>query len=460
MSDLLKNTDGNNVVVSRSGEIIVLDTLGRVREQHKIPMGAVLPLSTGKSVEIGDVIATWDPHAQPIVADVAGKVRLEDVVDGITSKHTYDDLTGQLTIEITSISQRTTAKSLKPVVQILDDKDEVIKSISLAIGAILSVSDEGMVEVGEVIAKIPLEGSKNRDITGGLPRVAELFEARRPKEAAVLSPCDGVVRLGNRDTKEKQRIEIFDKSGHLINELLLPKSRHLSVFDGETVSTGDFLVDGLTDPHDLLKYKGLATFADYVLFEAQSVYRMQGVVINDKHIETILRQMLRKAKILDEGDSKLVKGEVVEFVRVLEENDALREQDKAEVSYERVLMGITRSSLSTESFLSAASFQETTRVLTEASIKSQVDNLRGLKENVLIGRLVPTGTGIAVRKETAKIDKLREEMGVDDNSVLNDMASLASKDLSTDTSIIDDSQIDINEDIEESLRNALESLDF
>lgn len=292
------NKDGQNIVISRAGEIIVSDTMGRVREQHKIPMGAVVPLASGKGVEIGDVIATWDPHAQPLITDVAGKVVLEDVIDGITSKHTYDDLTGQQTIEITSISQRTTSKNLKPVVKVVDEKGNELKSISLAVGAVLNVTDDSVLEVGDVVAKIPLEGSKNKDITGGLPRVAELFEARRPKDAAILSPCDGMVRLGNRDTKEKQRIEILDKSGHIAEEMLLPKSRHLVVFDGEQVSKGDVLADGPTDPHDLLKYKGLEAFADYILIEAQSVYRMQGVVINDKHIETIVRQMLRKQQFL------------------------------------------------------------------------------------------------------------------------------------------------------------------
>jgi DNA-directed RNA polymerase subunit beta' len=381
------------------------------------------------------------------------------VIDGITSKHTYDDLTGQQTIEITSISQRTTSKNLKPVVKIVDEKGKEIKSISLAVGAVLNIVDDAEINVGDVVAKIPLEGSKNKDITGGLPRVAELFEARRPKEAAVLSPCNGIVRLGNRDTKEKQRIEILDKNGHLHEEILLPKSRHLVVFDGEAVSKGDVLADGPTDPHALLKYKGLEAFADYILIEAQSVYRMQGVVIDDKHIETIVRQMLRKAIVIDEGDSKFVKNESIELVRILEENDKLREQEGKEVEFEPVLMGITRSSLSTESFLSAASFQETTRVLTEASINSQVDQLRGLKENVLIGRLIPTGTGLAVRKESEKIEKMREEMGVNDSVMFTDTASFNADEAPIEISHAEQER-DINDDIEESLRNALESLDF
>ena len=457
------NKDDNNVVISRAGEIIVTDSMGRIREQHKIPMGAILPLNTDTAVKIGDVIATWDPHAQPIITDVAGKVVLEDVIDGITSKHTYDDLTGQQTIEITSISQRTTAKNLKPVVKIVDKKGNELKSITLAVGSVLNVADDTQLEVGDVVAKIPLEGSKNKDITGGLPRVAELFEARRPKEAAVLSPSDGIVRIGNRDTKEKQRIEILDKDGHIVEEMLLPKSRHLVIFDGETISKGDVLADGPTDPHDLLKYRGLEAFADYILFEAQSVYRMQGVVINDKHVETIVRQMLRKAIVVNSGDSKFVKNEVVELVRILEENDKLRAQEKEEVVFESVLMGITRSSLSTESFLSAASFQETTRVLTEASISSQVDNLRGLKENVLIGRLIPTGTGLAIRKETDKIEKMKEEEGTENRIMTADMMEFASDNSSAEETELEFSQVekkDVNDDIEESLRNALESLDF
>jgi len=421
-------------------------------------MGAILPLADGSKVKIGDVIATWDPHAQPIISDTAGKVVFEDIIDGMTSRHKSDDLTGQLTIEITSISQRTAAKNLKPVVKIVDAKGKEIKSISLAVGAILNIADDSTVSVGDVIAKIPLEGSKNRDITGGLPRVAELFEARRPKEAAVLAPCDGVIRLGGRDTKEKQRIEIFDTKGTLIDEILMPKSRHLSVFDGEEVVKGDILADGPTDPHDLLKLKGLEVFADYILFEAQSVYRMQGVVINDKHIETIIRQMLRKAMILDEGDSKFVRGESIELVRILEENDKLKKSDKKEVVYEPVLMGITRASLSTESFLSAASFQETTRVLTESSISGQVDQLRGLKENVLIGRLIPTGTGLAVRKETNKVNKIKEELGMNGTS-FDAINSSLNFSVTDESSSVEDG-VDVNDDIEASLRKALASLDF
>lgn len=255
-------------------------------------------------------------------------------------------------------------------------------------------------------------------------------------------------------------MSFLDKDGHLIDEILMHKSRHLVVFDGEKVVKGDVLADGPTDPHDLLKYRGLKAFADYIMFEAQSVYRMQGVVINDKHIETIVRQMMRKARVLDQGDSKFVKNEVAELVRIFEENDKLRSEDKKEVIFEPMLMGITRSSLSTESFLSAASFQETTRVLTEASIHSQVDNLRGLKENVLIGRLIPTGTGLAVRKETDKIEKMREELGVDDNLLLSDVSSsFGVSENSAEEAQVEEEK-DINEDIEESLRNALESLDF
>ncbi|APC97063.1 DNA-directed RNA polymerase subunit beta' [Francisella frigiditurris] len=455
------NKEAKQVVVSRAGELIVSDSMGRTREKHKVHMGAILPLTDGSEVHIGDVIASWDPHAQPIITDVAGTVILEDVIDGITSRHKSDDLTGQLTIEITSVSQRATTKHMKPVVKILDSKGKELKIINLAVGAVLNVADGSKIEIGDIVAKIPLEGSKNKDITGGLPRVAELFEARRPKEAAILAPCDGVVKLGNRDTKEKQRIEIFDKDGILIDEILLPKSRHLNVFDGETISKGDVLVDGPTDPHELLKLKGLEEFADYILFEAQSVYRMQGVVINDKHIETVVRQMLRKAIVLDEGDSKFVKDEAVELVRILEENDKLAAEGKRLIEFDPVLMGITRASLSTESFLSAASFQETTRVLTESSINGQVDNLRGLKENVLIGRLIPTGTGLAIRKETAKIEKLREDLGVDDSAIFDNIASeFASQENGIESfgDVNDDSNV--NDDIEESLRNALESLDF
>ncbi|GAB4222018.1 MAG: DNA-directed RNA polymerase subunit beta' [Francisella sp.] len=456
----ITNKEGKKNAISRAGEILIYDNMGRIREQHKIPAGAFLPLDNGKAVEIGDVIATWDPHSQPIITDVAGKVVLEDVIDGITSKHNYDDLTGQQTIEITSVSQRISSKNLKPAVKIVDKQGNEIKSIPLVVGAVLNVDDDAMLDVGDIVAKIPLEGSKTKDITGGLPRVAELFEARRPKDAAILAPCDGIVKLGNRDTKEKQRIEIVDKNGNLIDEILLTKSRHLVVFDGEKVSKGDVLADGPTDPHDLLKYKGIGAFAEYILNEAQSVYRMQGVVINDKHIETIVRQMLRKAIVIDEGDSKLVKEEIVELVRILEENDKLRDQGKKEIVYEPVLMGITRSSLSTESFLSAASFQETTRILTEASVNSQIDCLRGLKENVLIGRLIPAGTGIALRKHLDKIEKMREDLGVEDNMLFNDVSSLNSEESSFDNMKNNKEDKDVNEDIEESLRKALESLDF
>ena len=452
------NKDGLEISTSRTGELSIVDSLGRIREKHKVPMGATLPIADGAEVNIGDVIAVWDPHTQPIISDVAGKVKFEDIVDGVTSNNNTDDLTGQVTIEITSISQKTASRNLKPVIKVLDDNGQEIKAISLALGSVLSVADNASVVPGDVVAKVPMEGSKNKDITGGLPRVAELFEARKPKDGAILAECDGTIRLGSKDTKEKQRIEILNKEKEVIFDTLIPKSRYLNVFDGEDVSKGDIIADGPTDPHELLKLKGIEAFADYILFEAQSVYRMQGVAINDKHIETIVRQMLRKAVVKDQGDSKFVSEEIVELVRILEENDNLQTQDKAPIEYIPMLMGITKASLSTESFLSAASFQETTRVLTESSISGQIDHLRGLKENVLIGRLIPTGTGLAVRKETNKIDAMKEKLSFD-KTITNDITSSPQESMNFEENFSSQSENKIaNDEILASLQEGLDSL--
>jgi len=410
------NRDGKFVVVSRSGELSVYDKFEREREKHKIPYGALLPFQDDSEVDIGDVLATWDPHTHPIISEVSGKVQLEDIVSGVTVNKKTDEMTGLSTIEVTSVTQKTASRDLRPAVRLNGSRGEELflpntsapAQYLLPVFSVLSVTDKEDVQIGDIIARVPVETSKNKDITGGLPRVAELFEARKPKDPAIFAELTGTVSFG-KDTREKRRLIITAKNNEDAIETLIHKSRHINVVEGESVVKGDIISDGAIDPHELLRLKGVEAFADYILFEAQDVYRMQGVAINDKHIETIVRQMLRKATVSNVGDSDLLENEVVEIVRIKESNDKLREEGKEEVEYIPMLMGITKASLSTESFLSAASFQETTRVLTEASINGQIDPLRGLKENVLTGRLIPTGTGLAIRNENDILEAMKSD---------------------------------------------------
>jgi DNA-directed RNA polymerase subunit beta' len=397
----VEHANGHLVAVSRSGELSVLDGHGRERERYKLPYGAMITVKDGAAIKAGQSVANWDPHNHPIVSEVAGFVRFVDFVDGITVIEKTDDLTGLASREITDPKRRgSMGKDLRPVVRIVDKngKDLNIPGTDLPAQyllpprSIVNLQDGAAVGVGDVVTKVPQEASKTRDITGGLPRVADLFEARKPKDPAILAERSGIISFG-KDTKGKQRLIIKDTDGSE-HEELIPKFRQIIVFEGEHVAKGETVVDGEPSPQDILRLLGVEPLAAYLVKEIQDVYRLQGVKINDKHIEVITRQMLRKVEITDAGNSKYLHGEQAEKQRVLEENVKVLARNELPAKYDPVLLGITKASLATESFISAASFQETTRVLTEAAVRGTRDNLRGLKENVIVGRLIPAGTGL------------------------------------------------------------------
>jgi len=399
---MLARADGSFATVSRSGELAILDDVGRERERYKVPYGAVLNVTDGDLVEPGQVVATWDPHTHPVITEVEGKVLFTDIVEGVTVTRHADEITGLTSVVITDPKQRTTAaKDMRPMVRLVDEKGkdlmipgtELPATYYLPPRAIVTVGDGNLVKVGDVIARLPQESFKTRDITGGLPRVADLFEARKPKEPAILAEASGTVSFG-KDTKGKQRLVITTAEGEHV-ESLIPKWRHVTVFEGEHVEKGEVIVDGSPDSHDILRLKGVHALTDYIVNEVQDVYRLQGVRINDKHIEVIVRQMLRKVEVVEAGDTRFLRGEQVEKERIQEENDRMSAEGKDPATWDQLLLGITKASLATESFISAASFQETTRVLTEASVTGKRDDLRGLKENVIVGRLIPAGTGFA-----------------------------------------------------------------
>ncbi|GLR14080.1 DNA-directed RNA polymerase subunit beta' [Chitinimonas viridis] len=396
------NTKGEQIVITRSGEVVVFDDAGRERERHKVPYGATLMVNDAQSIKAGAVLATWDPHTRPIITEYAGQVRFENVEEGVTVAKQIDEVTGLSTLVAIDPKRKAGAtKSVRPQIKLLDEHGVEVKlagsdaavNITFQVGAIITVKDGQQVGVGEVLARIPQESVKTRDITGGLPRVAELFEARSPKDAGMLAEVTGTSSFG-KDTKGKQRLIITDLDG-TPHEYLIPKDKHVLVHDGQVVNRGETIVDGPADPHDILRLQGIETLARYVTEEVQEVYRLQGVKINDKHIEVIVRQMLRRVVIADAGDSDFIMGEQVERAEVLEANDKLIAANKQPAIFDNILLGITKASLSTDSFISAASFQETTRVLTEAAIMGKRDELRGLKENVIVGRLIPGGTGLA-----------------------------------------------------------------
>ncbi|GAA5231470.1 DNA-directed RNA polymerase subunit beta' [Verticiella sediminum] len=403
------NTRGEQIAISRSGEVIIVDESGRERERHKVPYGATLLAGDGEPVKAGSQLATWDPLTRPIVSEYAGTIRFENIEEGVTVARQMDEVTGLSTlVAITPKTRGTTKQTLRPQVKLINEQGQEVKiagtdhpvSISFPVGALITVRDTQQVGVGEVLARIPQESQKTRDITGGLPRVAELFEARSPKDAGMLAEVTGTVSFG-KDTKGKQRLVITDFDGQS-HEFLIPKEKQVLVHDGQVVNKGEFIVDGPADPHDILRLQGIERLATYIVDEVQDVYRLQGVKINDKHIEVIVRQMLRRVQIVDAGDTSFIPGEQVERSEMLNENDRMNADDKRPSTYDNVLLGITKASLSTDSFISAASFQETTRVLTEAAIMGKRDDLRGLKENVIVGRLIPAGTGMAyheARKE-------------------------------------------------------------
>ena len=411
----VSNGRGEQVVISRTGEVVVQDDSARERERHKVPYGATLQVMDGNPVKAGKVVATWDPHTRPIITEYSGKVHFENVEAGVTVATQIDEVTGLATLVVIDPKRRgsATSKGLRPQVKLLDEKGKEVKlagsdapvNISFPVGAIITVKDGQDVGVGEVLARIPQESSKTRDITGGLPRVAELFEARSPKDAGMLAEITGTVSFG-KDTKGKQRLVLTDLDG-VAHEYLITKDKHVTVHDGQVVNKGETIVDGPAEPHDILRLLGVEALARYITDEVQDVYRLQGVRINDKHIEVIVRQMLRRVQVTDAGDTRFILGEQVERAELLEENDRLA-KDKRPATYEHVLLGITKASLSTDSFISAASFQETTRVLTEAAIMGKKDDLRGLKENVIVGRLIPAGTGLAYHRA-----RRRQKLGLD-----------------------------------------------
>jgi len=397
------NVRGEQVVISRNGEVLIVDDMGRERERHKVPYGATLSAKDGGAVKAGTALATWDPHTRPIITEYAGRVKFENVEEGVTVAKQIDEVTGLSTLIVIDSKRRgaIVGKGLRPLVKLLGPDGQEVKaagtdhpvSITFQIGSLITVKDGQEVNVGDVLARIPLETTKTRDITGGLPRVAELFEARSPKDAGMLAEITGTVSFG-KETKGKQRLVLTDLDG-VAHEYLIPKDKHVTVHDGQVVQKGEPIVDGPADPHDILRLQGVEALARYIINEVQDVYRLQGVKINDKHIEVVVRQMLRRVNVADAGDSRFIPGEQVERSDLLEENDRLAAEGKNPATHEDVLLGITKASLSTDSFISAASFQETTRVLTEAAIMAKKDDLRGLKENVIVGRLIPAGTGLA-----------------------------------------------------------------
>jgi DNA-directed RNA polymerase subunit beta' len=403
------NSEDHLVITSRSSELTVIDELGREKERYKVPYGTILNKKDGEVLNSGDIIANWDPHTHPIITEVAGKVQFVELIDGVTMVRQTDDLTGLSSIVVTDVGQRNTAgKEMRPAVKLVDAKGndvmiagtEIPAQYFLPGNAIVNLEDGAEVGIGDALARIPQASSKTRDITGGLPRVADLFEARKPKLPAILAEKTGIIAFG-KETKGKVRLLITQPSGEVYEEMI-PKMRQLNVFEGESVLKGEVIADGPESPHDILRLRGVAPVANYIVNEVQEVYRLQGVKINDKHIEVIVRQMIRKCEILDAGDSTFLKGEILEVARVNISNRELEAAGKQPAEYEMQMMGITKASLATESFISAASFQETTRVLTEAAVAGKKDKLRGLKENVIVGRLIPAGTGYSYHQERAR----------------------------------------------------------
>ncbi|MBY0465926.1 MAG: DNA-directed RNA polymerase subunit beta', partial [Burkholderiales bacterium] len=425
----VSNSKGELVVIARSGEIVIHDDLGRERERHKVPYGAILSVKPDQQIKAGTILANWDPLTRPIITEFAGQIRFENVEEGLTVAKQVDDVTGLATLVVIDPKRRGAAKVIRPQVKLIDATGNEVKipgtdhsvTIGFQIGALLQVRDGQDVGPGEVLARIPIEGQKTRDITGGLPRVAELFEARSPKDKGMLAEMTGTVSFG-KETKGKVRLQITDPEGKVWDELI-PKEKNILVHEGQVVNKGESIVDGPADPQDILRLLGMEELARYIVDEVQDVYRLQGVKINDKHIEVIVRQMLRRVIVENVGDSTYISGEQVERSEILNTNDALRAEGKLPATYSNVLLGITKASLSTDSFISAASFQETTRVLTEAAIMGKRDELRGLKENVIVGRLIPAGTGMAYHDAR----KVREKMDDDERRAIAeaDAAQLA-----------------------------------
>ena len=406
------NSKGELVVIARSGEIIIHDEHGRERERHKVPYGATLAVKADQTIKAGTILANWDPLTRPIITEFAGKTLFENVEEGVTVARQLDEVTGLSTLVVIDPKRRGATKVIRPQVKLIDASGNEVKipgtdhsvTIGFQIGALVQVRDGQDVGPGEVLARIPIEGQKTRDITGGLPRVAELFEARTPKDKGTLAEMTGTVSFG-KETKGKVRLQITDPEGKVWEDLV-PKEKNILVHEGQVVNKGESIVDGPADPQDILRLLGMEELARYIVDEVQDVYRLQGVKINDKHIEVIVRQMLRRVVVENVGDSSYIAGEQVERSAMLDNNDALRADNKIPATFSNLLLGITKASLSTDSFISAASFQETTRVLTEAAIMGKRDELRGLKENVIVGRLIPAGTGMAYHEARKAKDQM------------------------------------------------------
>ncbi|QUM91082.1 DNA-directed RNA polymerase subunit beta' [Moritella sp. 36] len=423
----VENAEGKLVITSRSSEITIIDENGRTKESHKLPYGSVVEYKDGAAIESGSIIANWDPHTHPIITEVAGQIKFVDLIESVTVTKQTDDLTGLSSTVILDPAARVAAgKDLRPMVKLVDTAGndlfipgtEVIAQYFLPANAIVNLEDGALVTIGEALARIPQESSKTRDITGGLPRVADLFEARQPKDAAILAEISGTISFG-KETKGKRRLVITPTDGAEAYEEMIPKWRHLNVFEGEKVAKGEVIADGPESAHDILRLRGISHVANYIANEVQEVYRLQGVKINDKHIETIVRQMLRKANVISAGDSNFLPGEQAEVSRLKIANRQLEAEGKQPAVFQHMLMGITKASLATESFISAASFQETTRVLTDAAVHGKIDDLRGLKENVIVGRLIPAGTGFSYHQERAKkragkVEEVMQEITTDE----------------------------------------------
>jgi DNA-directed RNA polymerase subunit beta' len=423
------NKDGKLVITSRASELTIIDEFGRTKEKHKLPYGSMLSKADGDAVEAGDTVANWEAHTMPIITEVAGRIQFVDMIDGVTVSRQTDDLTGLSSSEVTDAAARPAAgKDMRPAIKLVDEqgKDVMIPGTDMPAHyflpgkAIVNIEDGAEVGIGDTLSRIPQKSSGNKDITGGLPRVADLFEARKPKEPAILAEHTGTVSFG-KETKGKRRL-IITREGNEHYEEMIPKHRQLNVFEGEKIERGDVIADGPETPHDILRLRGIRAVTSYIANEVQEVYRLQGVKINDKHIETIVRQMLRKCTITHAGDSEFLPGEQVEYHNVKIANRALEAEGKELVRYERDLLGITKASLATESFISAASFQETTRVLTEAAVSGKKDDLRGLKENVIVGRLIPAGTGFAYHQERQK--QREEQEGPSAEQATDNLAAL------------------------------------
>lgn len=422
----VKRSEGNYVVISRSGTISIFNKQNRECENYKVPYGANLKVKDGQQVEVGETIATWELHSLPIISEVEGFLAFSDFENNITVRQHIDDTTGVNIKEVISPTERPAAgKDLRPAIYIVDEEEKQVVNPDtgrpvvhvLPSRAVVNIEEGAKIKKGDPIARIAVEEQKSHDITGGLPRVADIFEARVPKDAAILAPASGIIKFG-KEIRDKARIQIWSDDNKKLEELTVHKRRHLNVFDGERISKADVICEGPLNPHDILKLQGVEALTNYIVHEVQNIYRLQGVQIDDKHIEMIVSQMLRKVEIVDAGDSRFVPGEQVEYRAVLAANEELALQKGRRVQYERILLGITRASLATESFISAASFQETTRVLTEAAINSKLDRLRGLKENVVVGRLIPAGTGhVYYENLKEREEQQREIMEADDDEL-------------------------------------------